>query len=414
MAKNFLIACFDFPPNSGIGGRRWAKFAKALALDGHHVHVIKADPVKGDQPSGWMDELNHQNISIHSLPRVYPREISHGPRNTWEKLKYRMNIRRLRRKEKGTPFDVAIGWDKYFAKKAEQLIQNHGITSMIATGAPFNLLYYAAEVKQKYPKLRFLADYRDPWINAPNYGMRNLNEEQLKAEQSKQNFIFEQADVVTCPNEFLLEEIRNSATIEPRTRFEVLAHSYDEDDVQTYLTKAAEPSSTASLRLVYGGSLYLGLEKEFALLEKSVTRFNTAASQPIELRIFTPHAQYKSYFEGIGDHLHFSGVIGKSIFHEINHASAVLIFLADHNKDYLTTKFFEFLPFRKPIMYFGPSGHVSRFIESNRLGSIIRSSDDFERMMTALASGTYTFNAEFSLEALTLRKRTRELVKLMT
>ncbi len=413
MAETFIIACYDFPPNSGIGGRRWAKFAKALAAMGHHVHVIKADPVSGDQPSGWMDELNHSHITIHSLPRVYPREISHGPRNLWEKLKYRINIRRLRRKENGTLYDVAIGWEKSFAQKACHLIENLQVTAILATGAPFNLLYYAAKVKQKYPHIRLLADYRDPWLNAPNYGMRNLSEAQLQAEIAKQDFIFKHADVVTCPNEFLLDEIKSTATNTPIARFEVLAHSYDVDDVSAFLDSTLAGVSTPQLNLVYGGSLYLGLETEFALLSNALQHYNAQNSRSVQLRIFTPHAQYQHHFDALGEHLHFSGVIGKGIFKEVNQAAAIIIFLADHNKDYLTTKFFEFLPFRKPLMYFGPQGHVAQFIERNRLGSIINSVEDFERMVRDLATGTYVFNADFPLEQLTLGQRTRELVNLI-
>jgi hypothetical protein len=413
MAETFIIACFDFPPNSGIGGRRWAKFAKALAAMGHHVHVIKADPVSGDQPSGWMDELNHSHITIHSLPRVYPREISHGPRNLGEKLKYRINIRRLRRKENGTLYDVAIGWEKSFAQKASHLIENLHVTAILATGAPFNLLYYAAKVKQKYPHVHLLADYRDPWINAPNYGMRTLTAAQLQAEIAKQDFIFKHADVVTCPNEFLLDEIKSTATITPKARFEALAHSYDVDDVSAYLDSNRTNLAPQQINLVYGGSLYLGLENEFALLSNAMLRYKAQNSTPAQLRIFTPHAQYKPHFSAIGAQLHFSDVIGKGIFKEVNQAAAIIIFLADHNKDYLTTKFFEFLPFRKPLMYFGPKGHVAQFIESNRLGSIINNVEDFERMVHDLATGTYRFNSDFPLEPLTLDQRTRELVKLI-
>jgi len=287
------------------------------------------------------------------------------------------------------------------------------VTALLATGAPFNLLYYAAKVKQKYPHVRLLADYRDPWLNARNYGMRNLSAAQLQAEIAKQDFIFKHADVVTCPNEFLLDEIKSTATTTPSARFEVLAHSYDVDDVSAFLDSSLAGVSTPQLNLVYGGSLYLGLETEFALLRNAMQHYNAQNSRSAQLRIFTPHVQYQHHFAAIGEHLHFSGVIGKGIFKEVNQAAAIIIFLADHNKDYLTTKFFEFLPFRKPLMYFGPHGHVAQFIERNRLGSLINSVEDFERMVRDLATGTYAFNADFPLEQLTLGQRARELVNLI-
>ena len=70
-----LLVSYTFPPYKGIGGRRWAKFAKALARRGHPVHVIHsagADSLKG---SLWSADVEHPNIITHPLPqRVVDRD----------------------------------------------------------------------------------------------------------------------------------------------------------------------------------------------------------------------------------------------------------------------------------------------------------------------------------------------------
>jgi hypothetical protein len=39
--------------------------------------------------------------------------------------------------------------------------------------------------------------------------------------------------------------------------------------------------------------------------------------------------------------------------------------LADYNKDFFTTKFFDYLPYNKPIVYIGPDGAVRQFLQKN-------------------------------------------------
>ena len=64
--------------------------------------------------------------------------------------------------------------------------------------------------------------------------------------------------------------------------------------------------------------------------------------------------------------------VGKEIFKIISEADYVLILLAEHNKDFKTTKFFEFLPFQKPYLYIGPLGEVAKNIREDEMGFVIK------------------------------------------
>ena len=50
----------------------------------------------------------------------------------------------------------------------------------------------------------------------------------------------------------------------------------------------------------------------------------------------------------------------------------MLILLAEHNKDFKTTKFYEFLPFQKPYLYIGSLGEVSKIISEDKMGFVIK------------------------------------------
>ena len=40
MSKKVLLVCYEFPPNTGIGGRKWAFLAKYLVREDIELHVL--------------------------------------------------------------------------------------------------------------------------------------------------------------------------------------------------------------------------------------------------------------------------------------------------------------------------------------------------------------------------------------
>ncbi len=413
MVKKVLLACFDFPPNAGIGGRRWAKFAKGLTQQGIEVHVIKAAPVKGHEKSGWSDDIKNELIHLHELPRTYPSIVSHGPKNVLEKVRYKLEISKLQRKEPGTIYDVAIGWEQPFLKKASTVIEKENITNVIATGAPFNILYYAALLKAQNRELNLIVDYRDPWLTAQNYGMKDLSMERMEAENAKQELVFRYANWVVCPNKFLLTEIRNTAVGKPKAQFTSLPHFFDPEDLAEYLTPTT-PSD--ELKIVYGGAVYLGLEKHlthFAQALKQLKGKNESLFNQLNIEFYTPHTQFASLFEGMEDTISFNKPIGKDFFTKLNQADAALVMLAPHNKNYLTTKFFEYLPFRKPLLFLGSKGYTSEFIAENDLGEILEDEcTNLEQALLNITSNQEKISA-FQIDGFSLNKRIHELMSLL-
>jgi hypothetical protein len=43
-------------------------------------------------------------------------------------------------------------------------------------------------------------------------------------------------------------------------------------------------------------------------------------------------------------------------------ASGLVLCLSEYNKDYFTTKFYDYSPAQKPIVYFGPNGRVAQYL----------------------------------------------------
>ena len=231
--KKIVLLCWDFPPNDGIGGRRWAKMSKWLLKSGYEIHVIKSKSKTGNQNSAWLSDVNSNQIHIYEVETYWPVKWLNSKGNfIYDKLKHKFATLYLNFFVNGTMYDKAIGKESDVVKLASKIIKLNKIENVIVTGAPFNLIYYAAKIKLIVPTIFVLADYRDPWLNAVNYGMKNLSTKNKLAEQTKQNFVFETIDVITAPNTFLLNDIKATYTGSNsiKANFVELPHAYDEDD----------------------------------------------------------------------------------------------------------------------------------------------------------------------------------------
>ncbi|NNE55946.1 MAG: hypothetical protein HKN32_08005 [Flavobacteriales bacterium] len=134
----------------------------------------------------------------------------------------------------------------------------------------------------------------------------------------------------------------------------------------------------------------------------------------ISFNVYSPDYGRLASFKEHSEVLRPGPSIGKRYFEKLAKADSIVLFLAHHNKDFLGTKFFEMLPFRKPIAYFGDSGHVSHFIESNRLGTHIQDYQSFVDHLRAIRLKEQHFNLAYDVTQHSLPNVTEQLLQLLS
>lgn len=364
--KHIVLINFDFPPNYGIGGRRWGKFAKELASRHIHVHVVKAKP-KDKRTSHWSKDVQSDHIHIYEFERK-------AELNRWstgigflDKITYRLALWFNLRKDPGTPYDLAIGTEHTIHAHLHSITSLHHVEWIIATGAPFNLLFYTANFVLKNPNIKFWADFRDPWLDAKNYGMSELSAKRKNAEYLKASVVLNAANIVSCP---AYEAIRILESIDHGVhnhKLYELRHFYDPAEVNS---KSANVDSE-KLTLVYGGDIYPGAENFLAQVFEDLRELKIDFQDiynRMNIRVFSDNIskvhQDCSDLEVVS--LHPS--IGNGIFDEIAAADWNIILLSDFNQHFFTTKYFEYEPFGKPYLYIGPIGKVAKEIRNEHIG----------------------------------------------
>ncbi len=414
--KKVLLIAFHFPPNEGIGARRWAKLAKGLAKNNIQVHVLKATPLDGNQVSPWVTDVKHPLIHATNVKRRFSEIITRGPRSFVEKIKYRIHLAYYRMTAEGTPYDNAIDWEKDLLAKAAEIIHTEGITTVIATGAPFNVLLYGARLKKQMPELFYLADLRDPWLRAVNNGMPSLPPSKFRAEHQKITEVALQADLITAPYHELIDQVAQDTGVMNPHKYAVLPHFYDPDDIPDLKATPKGIGDHAPINIVYGGALYQGTEPLFTLLIDSLDVLvdkDPKTYRRLNVLFHTPDTDKIKIAPRHADVLRITPPIGKKLFTKVAQSDAVIVLLSEHNRNFKTTKFFEYLPFRKPILYLGPQGEVRQFITENQLGASPQSAQELAQFFIQLAHQQFVYNTEYDIQQHSLSQVTQQLIGLI-
>jgi hypothetical protein len=412
MGEHILLINYDFPPNQGIGGRRWGKLAKGLAKQGYIVHVIKSQAIPGNKPSPWSSDVTHPNIQVTTLPRTYPAVISHTGKSFWDKLHYRFAIWRLKRAVKGTIYDLSAEWGKPLIAACERLCTDFPIKRIIATGAPWHMLYEVGEWNRTRFNLQYIIDFRDPWLHAKNYGMADLDAPRKAFEAHKQERALALADVVLSPDPAILEELKAFAHHRKTStgRLFVLRHFYDEDDFTQLADAAKSSNDTHKFTIVYGGDLYQDMQPE---LRDVVSFFeeNSRLNPHVELHIYTD-ARVPDFIRDVAGIRIFPSA-GKSFYSIAREAHALLILLPKHKNHEFTTKFYDYMPLHKPYIVASQGGLVADFVVENQMGYIWKSTNQYP-WFENLRSDSFNFQPKYDISAFSLTSATKQLTTLFT
>jgi len=377
-AEPLLLISHTFPPYRGIGGRRWAKFAKVLARRGHPVHVIHcaaSDELKG---SLWNEDVKGPGIITHPLPQRYPTVLFKRPLTSLaEKLAYRFWMKALPLLAKGNYYDKAVFWENQLLAKSSELIRTQGIRNVLITGAPFRLMAQAAKLKARFPELHLVADLRDPWTWGHGYGHGGMGAEREAYEKQLEADVMRDFATIISPAPAIIEHLRSTYGGDPK-RYVLIPHAIDPEEVGTPLP----PPANGRFRMVYAGSLYGAREADsyFGALLKALQRTRehypeALAKCTLDLYI-TGHdtARYESMVRSaeLSEVVRFHAPRpAKELFPILAQADLVPIFIPSGNKDLLGTKFNELFFLRRPVLHIGVPGLVSRTITENRLGSSV-------------------------------------------
>ncbi len=210
--KKALVITYYWAPAGGPGVQRWLKFVKYLRDFG--VEPIIYTPLNPTYPmvdTHIADDLP-QDLALlktkiwepYSLASVFSKEkikkISAGIIPS-KKLSWMDKCLLWVRGNLFIP-DARILWVRPSVRFLSDYITAHNIDTIITTAPPHSIHLIGLHLKEKFPSLRWIADFRDPWTNIGYHSQLLLTAKSARKHLSLERKVLQTADtlIVTSPS----------------------------------------------------------------------------------------------------------------------------------------------------------------------------------------------------------------------
>ena len=303
--------------------------------------------------------MGNPNIHVHRIAEKYPSVLGKIPKTVIEKIRYKFEMSAIQRKTKGSLFDRSMFWNDDFLQLARQLIQQHQIDKVFTSIAPMNHAFELCKLIPEFPNTKFIADFRDPWSNGKTYGFPQVEKSRQEVEEMHERMILKSYHLISTSVANLADYFVNKYAIDARKIFQ-LDHAIDTDDF-----KGITPVKRNTLRLLFNGNMYEGLQQEFDALFKTLKQCKELA---FEIDFYSPYIkpEYVRYNDEHAEKVRFHKPLpAKDFFQEMANSSFILVLYPEKNADFLTTKFYEIFYLGIPIIYVCKHGFVSDLITKN-------------------------------------------------
>jgi glycosyltransferase involved in cell wall biosynthesis len=380
-----LIVLYYWPPAGGPGVQRWLKFVKYLK----DFNII---------PTVFVPENPHYPLKDKSLelevtpdieviksPIKEPYKIasafSEKETNTLSKgiIKENQNQSLLQKAmlfARGNLFipDARALWIKPSVKRISKLFEGRNFDALITTGPPHSLHRIGFQLKEKFPDLPWIADFRDPWTNIGYHDQLKLSESSQKKHLDMEKEVLTTADAIIVTSPTTKKEFKGK-TSKP---VHLITNGYDDAEVNF------EPDEHFSLAHI--GTLLN--ERNPEILWEAISELveeDKVFESHLELRFVgqvSENIQNSIRKYNLQDHARFLSYLPhKQAQQEMFNAQVLL--LIEKNKSetqgIIPGKLFEYFQAQRPILGIGPKDwDVSDLIKTHHCGFTFEYNDKKE------------------------------------
>jgi glycosyltransferase involved in cell wall biosynthesis len=387
--KKVLIITYYWPPSGGSGVQRWLKFVKYLPSHGWQPHVftpenpsfaVRDPSLENDVPaeaevirfpiwepydiffkiSGWFGSQKQATATglVSSGNRTVFQTVS-----TW--------IR-------GNLFipDPRKFWVRPSVKFLSDYLADNGIDMVITTGPPHSVHLIGLRLKSKFPHLRWLADFRDPWSEWGLLDSLMVSDTVRRMHKNLENKVLARADEILTITPFYARHFGALA----KRKVRLLTNGFDEDDF-----RAINYERTKKFTIRHVGIINEKCNpRPFLKALKRAMEEHPGFGRQVQLEFLGEvHPDVRSFvkeIEILDGITHFMGNIPHKRLLQLYGSSALLLLILTGYKNaegYLPGKIFEYMACGLPILGIGPvQGDAGSILQESGSGIMIDSYDE--------------------------------------
>ena len=233
--KKVLIITYYWPPAGGPGVQRWVKFVKYLRDFGiepiiytpeNPTYPILDPHIAADIPED-LTLLKTKIFEPYSLASLFSKEKTQKISAGIIPTKKPSLLDKLLLWIRGNLFipDARVLWVRPSVKYLSEYLTEHPIDTIITTAPPHSLHLIGLRLKEKFPSLRWIADFRDPWTTIGYHSQLRLTKRSARKHLAMERTVLQTADtlIVTSPSTQREFQAKTSRPIE------VITNGYDDD-----------------------------------------------------------------------------------------------------------------------------------------------------------------------------------------
>jgi glycosyltransferase involved in cell wall biosynthesis len=381
--KKVLIITYYWPPSGGAGVQRWLKFAKYLPEFGWQPVILTVDPQYASYPQRDESLANEigpdclvyttKSFELYNLYKLISgkKEVPYGGFANESKEGLLQKVSKFLRGNFLLP-DPRKGWNKYALKKAEELIREFNIETVVTTSPPHSTQLIGLSLKKRHD-IRWIADLRDPWTDIYYYHQFKHTALARSIDRNYERQVIEQADVVVSVSEDVKRIFAEKSQLSIAAKTVVIPNGYDEEDF-----KLKDIPTESRKIITYTGTISEAYDVD-KLLDALVRLDEKLKAQLLIRFVGKIPITVEQRFRDTGLDIELVGYVDhpKSIEYLLRSDLLLLVIpKVANNKGILTGKFFEYMASQKPILAIGPvDGDLTKIILETNCGRIYDYSD---------------------------------------
>ena len=372
--KKILIIVYYFPPSGGSGVQRWLKFIKYLPGFGWEPTVITTK--NGDYPSidqslleeipGNIKIIRTKTPTFGSLFHKLNKKTSEIPYGSLETSSADSMIKKISiwlRLNFVIP-DARKIWNNHAFKAAREELLSNKYDYIVTTGPPHSTHLIVLKLKQNF-KVKWLADFRDPWTKM-GY-LRNVRRWKIteKSDQKLEKNVIKKCDILLAAHQKILADFGNEE------KMHLLTNGFDHEDFE----KISKEKRSDYFNINYFGTI--AREANPLPVLRAVDLLNKDGSKNIRLNFWgnmDQKVQVELQKEDKNGLIRFhSYTTHKETVRLMVNSSVLLLTINNvpNNKGIIPGKIFEYIGSQVPILGIGPEdGETAKILVETESGKM--------------------------------------------
>jgi len=389
--KKVLLITYYWPPSGGAGVKRALFFAKHLKKFGWEPIIYTVE--NGDYPNEDISLLEEipEETTILKQKALEPYNLYRAfmGKSKEEKIPVKVIVSEPEKDKSFHQFalwiranffipDARKFWVKPSVKYLTKYLKENPVDAIVSTAPPYSVHLIAKETARQL-KIKWIADFRDPWTQIYFFKHLPLTDRAKKRHFELEKQVSSQADILTVVSEEMKDYFKTITS----SQIEVLTNGYEIPD------SVRDIPVDKKFSIAFIGDLYKErIPHVFFDTLTELIKQQPAMKEYVEIKIMGSLDNYcKNYFiqQGLDPYLNYKGYVNYvDMFAELKKSQILLSFGLKDTKEVIPSKLFDYIGAKRTIFHLGPmDASAVRLLENINAG-VCADYDDKESIKTHL------------------------------